>query len=451
MENRQPGRDYDSQCEFCSIKFHLRAKCIDDQTLDVTNKDIYSSDHTIVPIDFSSSFDNSEQSALIRELYYAEHCQRSTGGCALGPQFLILLIQAKEILSITSGHDMFIGCVNLVPVVYRKVEITRTKLTHPVNYKDQIETSYGLLKVLDLSNNSLSGMIPQCLGNFNNSLSVLNLRMNSFHATFTAIFVKGNTLRNLNLNDNQIEGQEVLDPRRNKINDTFPYWLETLPRLHVLVLKFNRFHGHIDTFKAKSKLHFPKLRIIDISYNEFTGLLPTNYISQFETMMNVDEHEWKLKYMGDMYYKDYVVVILKRHEIEYSRILTERFCLKSIGRLNSLRGLNLSHNNLKGHIPTSLGNLGNLESLDLSSNQLVGEIPQQLTSLMFLAVLNLSYNQLVGQIPQRSQFNTFRKDSYNGNWDLYQRNVRSYSHYHLRQCSTKTRIHKGQADLARKL
>ncbi|KAL7190215.1 hypothetical protein ACSBR2_022491 [Camellia fascicularis] len=70
---------------------------------------------------------------------------------------------------------------------------------------------------------------------------------------------------------------------------------------------------------------------------------------------------------------------------------------------------------------------------------------------MFLAVLNLSYNQLVGQIPQRSQFNTFRKYSYNGNWDLYQRNVRSYSHYHLRQCSTKMRIHKGQADLARKL
>ncbi|KAL7250428.1 hypothetical protein ACSBR1_012439 [Camellia fascicularis] len=95
----------------------------------------------------------------------------------------------------------------------------------------------GLLKVLDLSNNSLSGMIPQCLGNLSNSLSVLNLRMNSFHGAFTAIFTKGSTLRNLNLNDNQIEGQvprsllncgrlEVLDLGRNKINDTFPYWLE---------------------------------------------------------------------------------------------------------------------------------------------------------------------------------------------------------------------------------
>ncbi|KAL7221032.1 hypothetical protein ACSBR1_023064 [Camellia fascicularis] len=266
----------------------------------------------------------------------------------------------------------------------------------------------GLLKVLDLSNNSLSGMIPQYLGNFNNSLSVLNLQMNSFHATFTAILAKGNTLRNLNLNDNQIEGQEVLDLGRNKINDTFPYQLKTLPKLQVLVLKFNRFHGHIDAFKTKSKLYFPKLRIIDISYNEFTSLLPTNYISRFEAMMNMDEHELKLKYMGDMHYKDYVVVILKGHEIEYSRILT------------IIPIIDLSSNKFIEEIlpyPNFTWKLEH-ESLDLSSNQLVGEIPQQLTSLMFLAVLNLSYNQLVGQIPQGRQFNTFGKESYNGNWDL---------------------------------
>ncbi|KAI8027631.1 DNA-directed RNA polymerases II, IV and V subunit 3 [Camellia lanceoleosa] len=52
------------QCEFCFVEFHLRAKCINDQTLDVTSKDLYSSDHTVVPVDFSDSssgFDNSEQ------------------------------------------------------------------------------------------------------------------------------------------------------------------------------------------------------------------------------------------------------------------------------------------------------------------------------------------------------------------------------------------------------
>ncbi|KAL7219123.1 hypothetical protein ACSBR2_012239 [Camellia fascicularis] len=189
-------------------------------------------------------------------------------------------------------------------------------------------------------------------------------------------------LRNLNLNGNQIEGQVlrallncehlgVLDLRINKINDTFFHWLGTLLEL-----------------QTKSKVPFTKLMIIDISYDEFSGLLPTNYIKKFEAMMNLDEHAMKLKYMGDIYYYDYVVVIMKRHEIEFSRILTiiNKFIgeiLKSIGRLNSLLDLNLSHN-LKGHIPTSLGNLKNLESLDLSSNKFLGKIPQQLTRLMFL-------------------------------------------------------------------
>ncbi|KAI3805041.1 hypothetical protein L1987_27042 [Smallanthus sonchifolius] len=56
--------DGDGQCEFCSVEFHLRAKCINDQTLDVTSKDLYSSDHTVVPVDFSDSgsgYENPEE------------------------------------------------------------------------------------------------------------------------------------------------------------------------------------------------------------------------------------------------------------------------------------------------------------------------------------------------------------------------------------------------------
>ncbi|KAL7219667.1 hypothetical protein ACSBR2_012684 [Camellia fascicularis] len=199
-----------------------------------------------------------------------------------------------------------------------------------------LDVGKNSLKDLDLSNNFLlnfSGIIPHCSGNFSNSLSVLNLEMNSFHGTFTAAFTKGNMLRKLNLNGNQIDGQvsrsllncehlEVLDVGINKINDTFPP----------------------DAFKTKSKVPFTKLRIIDICYNEFSGPLPTNYIEKFEAMMKV---MGKINnFQGDI--------------------------PKSIANLNSLRGLNLSHNNLTGYIPTSLGNLTNLESLDLSSNKLVG-------------------------------------------------------------------------------
>lgn len=60
--------DGDGQCEFCSVEFHLRAKCINEQTLDVTSKDLYSSDHTVVPVDFSDSgagFDNPEDQRYV--------------------------------------------------------------------------------------------------------------------------------------------------------------------------------------------------------------------------------------------------------------------------------------------------------------------------------------------------------------------------------------------------
>ena len=61
------------------------------------------------------------------------------------------------------------------------------------------------LEILDLSHNNLSGTIPKCLVH-SNVLSVLDLRMNSLNGTILATFSKGNKLRNINPNDNQLEG-----------------------------------------------------------------------------------------------------------------------------------------------------------------------------------------------------------------------------------------------------
>nr|VDC96046.1 unnamed protein product [Brassica rapa] len=59
--------DGDGQCEFCSVEFRLSAKCVTDQTLDVTSKDLYSADPTVTPVDFgdSSGADSSEQRGII--------------------------------------------------------------------------------------------------------------------------------------------------------------------------------------------------------------------------------------------------------------------------------------------------------------------------------------------------------------------------------------------------
>ncbi|OMO74024.1 DNA-directed RNA polymerase, RBP11-like protein [Corchorus capsularis] len=59
--------DGDGQCEYCSVEFHLRAKCMSDQTLDVTSKDLVSSDHTVQPVDVGG-FENSDRGIIIVKL-----------------------------------------------------------------------------------------------------------------------------------------------------------------------------------------------------------------------------------------------------------------------------------------------------------------------------------------------------------------------------------------------
>ncbi|XP_031276223.1 receptor-like protein 34 [Pistacia vera] len=303
---------------------------------------------------------------------------------------------------------------------------------------------------LDLSYNGLSGTIPQCLGN-SDSLSILHLQMNNFHGTIPQSLAN-DFIQYLDLNGNKLEGSlphtlvncsrlEVLNVGNNMINDTFPYWLANLPELQVLILRSNRFHGFIG--EPKTRLAFPKLRILDLSHNQFTGILPTRYFEKFN-MMGGKNPKGELEYIREdpgaydplywkrpMYVQYYSISLtVKGVDRKIDKILTI-FVMMDLSsnqfqgqiptvivKLNFLQILNFSHNNIRGHIPPLLGNLTSLESLDLSFNKLIGQIPNQLASLTFLSELNLSYNQLMGSIHKGNQFNTFQNDSYKGNLGL---------------------------------
>ncbi|XP_059663766.1 receptor like protein 27-like [Cornus florida] len=271
------------------------------------------------------------------------------------------------------------------------------------------------LHVLDLSYNNLSGIIPQCLGNFADSLELLNLQNNKLHGPIPQTYKNGTKLSMINLSQNQWQGPvpnslvncsllESLDLGNNQIDDIFPFWLGTLPELKVLILRFNRFHGAI--WNPNSSLAFSKLHILDISHNGFTGKLPSDYFHTLTAMRTIDVNE-----STDIRSAAKFV----NNNSTYALTLTNK---ESIGILKSLHMLNLSNNNLIGQIPSSLGNLTEIESLDLSQNKLSGEIPQQLTQLMILEFFNVSFNHLKGPIPRGRQFNTLPNNSYEGNLGL---------------------------------
>eukprot|EP00258_Populus_trichocarpa_P028919 XP_024444938.1 probably inactive leucine-rich repeat receptor-like protein kinase At5g48380 [Populus trichocarpa] len=71
-----------------------------------------------------------------------------------------------------------------------------------------------------------------------------------------------------------------------------------------------------------------------------------------------------------------------------------------IQKCTSLTGLDLSHNELQGPIPSDISKrLPYITNLDLSFNNFSGEIPINITSLSFLNDLKLDNNNLTGHIP----------------------------------------------------
>ncbi|XP_052875304.1 receptor-like protein 9DC3 [Gossypium arboreum] len=138
-----------------------------------------------------------------------------------------------------------------------------------------LPASIGNLSVsllyFDASSCSISGRIPGEIGNWN----------------------PNNKLRYLALNGNQLEGilplslincseLVLLNVANNYLSDTFPHWLGMLPKLQALILRSNRFHGSIQV--SSTTFSFSRLQMVDLSHNDFTGLLPTEFFQNLKAL-----------------------------------------------------------------------------------------------------------------------------------------------------------------------
>ncbi|KAG6771252.1 hypothetical protein POTOM_022599 [Populus tomentosa] len=264
---------------------------------------------------------------------------------------------------------------------------------------------FVLSKVLDLSNNNISGTLPS----FFNSSNLLHvyLSRNMLQGSLEHAFQKSFELITLDLSHNHLTG-------------SIPKWIGEFSQLSFLLLGYNNLDGNIPTQLCKLN----ELSFIDLSHNNFSGHILPCLRFKSSIWFNLLK-----EYPSEFSLREPLVIASKSLSYSYSPSILNYITgldlscnsLSSvippeIGNLNHIRVLNLSNNHLIGPIPQTLSNLSEVESLDLSNNNLNGEIPPQLVQLHFLAYFSVAHNNLSGKTPEMvAQFSTFDKSSYEGN------------------------------------
>lgn len=265
-----------------------------------------------------------------------------------------------------------------------------------------------MLYSLDLSNNQLSGSLPEDLGGLTN-LQRLDLSHNLFVGSIPSTFGGLSSLTNLSLAANQLQGSipsslgalrhlVSLNLSFNSFRDAIPLELSQMDSLTVLDLHSNQLSGEMDP----AFLGLSSLTAVDLSSNKLSGFLPwqpNDTLPLLRTLQYVNLSNNQLT--GPL------------APAKFSSVFAEKLRVLDMSN-NQLSGnlpdfefviglvtLRLSNNLFTGAVPSTLlsTNLGLLEELDLSMNNLTGEITRVLSTS--LTVLNLSSNLLSGKIPEK--------------------------------------------------
>ncbi|XP_021726833.1 LRR receptor-like serine/threonine-protein kinase FLS2 [Chenopodium quinoa] len=297
-----------------------------------------------------------------------------------------------------------------------------------------------VLSNLDLSNNLLSGELPDCWMYFD-KLSILSLENNNLTGKLSASIGALKKLQALHLRHNNFSGElpislhnctslVLLDVAYNAFTGYLPQRIgNNLKNLGILSLRSNSFSGVLPS----SLCQLSHLQILDLSHNNFSGKIPRciyNLTAMTSTADLLPDILYQYDFSVLVTYFDSAFVMWKGKDqifrnslgqvkfIHMSNNVLEGDIPEGISSLIGLISLDLSGNKLNGSITPKIGLLTALELLDLSSNNLSGAIPATFTNLNFLGMLNLSYNHLSGRVPTGTLLQGFDASAYMGNPEL---------------------------------
>ncbi|XP_073289160.1 probable inactive receptor kinase At5g10020 [Primulina huaijiensis] len=262
------------------------------------------------------------------------------------------------------------------------------------------------LQVLRLANNGLYGSVPEDLLQAVVPLVELDLSLNGFSGSIPKI--DSTTLDILNLSSNSISGLlppslgncRIVDLSRNLLSDDITVLKAWNANLEVLDLSFNNLTGSIP-----NATQFQSLTVLNIRNNSLYGILPL-LLGSYLKITTVDLSSNRLD--GSIPPSFFTSTTMKNLNLCCNQLTgpiplegahtNELLVLPSVPPMEFL---DLSNNLLMGELPSDIGNWGRLNLLNLSYNNLSGLLPNELSKLSGLEVLNLSHNNFNGHIPDR--------------------------------------------------
>ncbi|XP_018438398.2 LOW QUALITY PROTEIN: receptor-like protein 56 [Raphanus sativus] len=262
----------------------------------------------------------------------------------------------------------------------------------------QISAIVHNLQVLDFSDNDISGVFPDNIGNFLPSLLHLNGSDNLFQGNFPSSMGEMKNISFLDLSYNNFSGElprsfvtgcfslEFLKLSHNKFSGQFLPRRTSFTALSVLMINNNSFTGKIGVGLLSSI----NLGVLDMSNNFLTGTIPPSLlVIPFLSLVDLS---------GNLLSG---ALPLHIRNIDGTRLFLQdnNFTGKIPDTLlGSVNILDLRNNKLFGSIPEFV-DTGDISILLLRGNNLTGSIPNKLCELSNIRLLDLSDNKLNGFIP----------------------------------------------------
>ncbi|KAM4113353.1 hypothetical protein ACJW30_05G214400 [Castanea mollissima] len=263
------------------------------------------------------------------------------------------------------------------------------------------------LEELDLSWNHFGGILPSSLYNLT-SLQLLDLSGNEFTGNISSLMAGLTSLKYIDLSYNHFDRFSFdslanisrleffrLECASKKLDvETENSGWVPLFQLEFLVLSncnLNKLSNQVPTFL----FHQYSLRVLDLSYNNLKGPFP-GWLLVNNTRLGVLSLNNNL-FMGPLHLS---LPLNSTYAMDVSNNQLSGHLQENIGNiLPKIRILHLFKNDFEGYLPLSIGNMSLLGILNLSFNNFSGVVPKESLAVCFLLeILDLSNNKFSGHL-----------------------------------------------------